>query len=226
MKYGPLITENEGHALLFIEKKLNTTAPHLYAIYRDQKDPHTLYIVMEYIRGISLGMAWLSLTETNKDSIAAQLRCIFDQMRALPSPEFFFYGSVNGGPVPHRYFYSRENDPAIIGPFQTEEEFGRAIALRSKKTWSESNIRSFLSDYLGRHLLLFVVIRLCLLINISIERMFLLGRSPTLVDWETAGWYPSYWEYAHIFPLLQWVGDWPEYDMWRIFLILCRWRVL
>lgn len=32
-----------------------------------------------------------------------------------------------------------------------------------------------------------------------------------LVDWETAGWYPSHWEYSHIFPLLQWVDDWPEY---------------
>ncbi|KAL4738169.1 hypothetical protein BDV11DRAFT_216131 [Aspergillus similis] len=27
------------------------------------------------------------------------------------------------------------------------------------------------------------------------------------VDWEMAGWYPSYWEYAHIFPLLQWIDD-------------------
>jgi thiamine kinase-like enzyme len=32
-----------------------------------------------------------------------------------------------------------------------------------------------------------------------------------LVDWEAAGWYPSYWEYAHIFPLLQWIGNWPAY---------------
>jgi thiamine kinase-like enzyme len=28
-----------------------------------------------------------------------------------------------------------------------------------------------------------------------------------LVDWELAGWYPSHWEYAHIFPLLQWIND-------------------
>ena len=32
-----------------------------------------------------------------------------------------------------------------------------------------------------------------------------------LVDRETAGWYPSYWEYAHIFPFLQWIDDWSAY---------------
>ena len=127
VKYGPLVTENEGHALLFVEKRLNNAAPRLYAMYRDGG---TVYIAMEYIPGISLEMAWPSLTEANKHSIVGQLRCIFDQMRALPSPGF--YGSVNGGPVPHRYFFSREKDPAITGPFQTEEDFGKAIALRSK----------------------------------------------------------------------------------------------
>jgi hypothetical protein len=29
-------------------------------------------------------------------------------------------------------FYSREKDTAVTGRFQTEEEFGKAIALRSK----------------------------------------------------------------------------------------------
>jgi serine/threonine protein kinase len=85
VKYGLLVTENEGYALLFVEERLNIAAPRLYAMYRDQD---TLYIVMEYIPSISLGIAWPSLTEANKNLIAGQLRCIFDQMRALPSPGF------------------------------------------------------------------------------------------------------------------------------------------
>ncbi|KAL4746588.1 hypothetical protein BDW72DRAFT_207202 [Aspergillus terricola var. indicus] len=125
-------------------------------MYRDRD---SLYTVMEYIPGVSLGMA--------------QLRCIFDQMRALPSPGF--YGSVNRGSVPHRYFFSREKDPTVTGPFQTEEEFGKAIALRSKAMWSETNRHSFLSDYLTSHL-------------------------PSALH-----------KYAYIFPLLQWIDDWPAY---------------
>lgn len=219
VKYGPLVTENEGHALLFVEKRLKIAAPRLYAMYRDND---TLYIVMEYIPGISLGMVWPSLTEANKNSIAGQLRCIFDQMRALPTPGY--YGSVNRGPVPHRYFFSREKDPAITGPFQTEEEFGKAIALRSKIMWSESNIHSFLSDYLARHLPLALRNHPPMFTHGDLYRENVLVKKfvnsvtneeeyevAALVDWEAAGWYPSYWEYAHIFPLLQWIDDWPEY---------------
>lgn len=127
VKYGPIMTENEGYALLLVEEQLNFPAPRLYAMYRHED---TLYIVMEYVPGISLGATWPSLIGANKHSIAGQLRCIFDHVRALPSPGL--YGSVDRGPVPHRYFWSREKYPAITGPFQTEEEFGRAIALRSK----------------------------------------------------------------------------------------------
>jgi serine/threonine protein kinase len=219
VKYGPLVTENEGYALLFVEERLNVAAPRLYAMYRDRD---TLYIIMEYIRGISLEMAWPSLTEANKHSIVGQLRCIFDQMRALPSPGF--YGSVNRGPVPHRYFFSREKDTAVTGPFQTEEEFRTAIALRSKTMWSESNSHSFLSDYLARHLPLALRNHPPMFTHGDLYRENVLVRKifnsvineeeyevAALVDWEIAGWYPSYWEYAHIFPLLQWIDDWPAY---------------
>lgn len=143
-------------------------------------------------------------------------------MRALPSPGF--YGSVNQGPVPHRYFFSREKDPTVTGPFQTEEEFGSAIALRSKKMWSESNSPSVLSDYLARHLSSALRDHPPVFTHGDLYRENVLVRkavSPVtkeeeyevaaLVDWEMAGWYPSYWEYAHIFPLLQWTDDWPAY---------------
>ncbi|KAL4786867.1 phosphotransferase family protein [Aspergillus varians] len=210
VKYGPLVTENEGYALLLVEKQLSMPAPRLYAMYRDRD---ILYIVMEYIPGISLGVAWPSLTKANKHSIVGQLRCIFDQMRALSSPGLS--GSVNQGPVPHRYFFSREKDPAVTGPFQTEEEFGKAIALRSKNIWSESNRHSFLSAYLARHLPLALCNHPPMFTHGDLYRENVLARKvvnsvtndeeyevAAFVDWETAGWYPSYWEYAHIFPLL------------------------
>ena len=213
------MTENEGYALLFVEEWLNIAAPRFYAMYRDRE---TLYIIMEYIPGTSLEMAWPSLTEANKHSIVGQLRCIFDQMRALPSPGF--YGSVNRGPVPHRYFFSREKDTAVTGPFQTEEGFGKAITLCSKNMWSESNRHNFLSNYLARHLPLVLRNHLPMFTHGDLYRENVLVREVVnsvtneeeygvvaLVDWETAGWYPSYWEYTHISPLLQWIDNWPAY---------------
>ena len=30
-----------------------------------------------------------------------------------------------------------------------------------------------------------------------------------IIDWEDAGWYPSYWEYASVAIAFQWDDDWP-----------------
>ncbi|KAI2785854.1 hypothetical protein POX_h09616 [Penicillium oxalicum] len=105
----------------------------------------------------------------------------------------------------------------------TEGEFGKAIALRSQAMWTESNSHSFLSDYLARHLPSALCNHPSTFTHGNLYRENVLVRKvvgsvaneeeeyevAALVDWETAGWYPSYWEYAHIFPLLQWIDDWP-----------------
>ncbi|EFQ97900.1 phosphotransferase enzyme family protein [Nannizzia gypsea CBS 118893] len=194
VKYGPLISENEGYALLFVEEQLSIAAPRLYAMYRDGD---ALYIVMEYIPGISLGMAWSSLTEANKHSI-----------------DFTAVSTEDPFPI----------DPSVTGPFQTEEDFGKAIALRSKIIWSKSISRSFHSDYLARYLPSALRNHPPMFTHGDLYRENVLVKKvvdsvtneeeyevAALVDWETAGWYPSYWEYGHIFPLLRWIDDWPEY---------------
>jgi hypothetical protein len=33
----------------------------------------------------------------------------------------------------------------------------------------------------------------------------------SLVDWEVAGWYPSYWEYASAFVAFRWNDDWNDH---------------
>jgi thiamine kinase-like enzyme len=89
---------------------------------------------------------------------------------------------------------------------------------------SESNHHSFLSDYLARHLPLTLCNHPPVVTHGDLWRENVLVRKvigsvtneeeyevAALVDWAAAGWYPSHWEYAHIFPLLHWGDDWPEY---------------
>ena len=53
------------------------------------------------------------------------------QLRSVPSPGIF--AGVNGGPLRHRFFFSRTPEPEVNGPFHDEKDFGMAMAIRSMR---------------------------------------------------------------------------------------------
>jgi aminoglycoside phosphotransferase (APT) family kinase protein len=219
VKYGIHIAENEGHALLFIEKHKFIPAPKLYAMYREKGK---LYLIMSYMPGIHLKSVWDSLSEGEKFYILEQLRSIWDQLRLIPAPTIF--SGVCGGPLRHRFFLWLKADPRITGPFQTEEDLDRALALRSLENWQGNQGRPYTPEFFARHLPKALQGHASVFThgdlhrrNILIEQLPSEGqgserrfRVSAIVDWEDAGWYPSYWEYAAIFVDWSWHDDWPE----------------
>ncbi|KKZ62343.1 hypothetical protein EMCG_03261 [[Emmonsia] crescens] len=218
VKYGTYVVENEGHALLFIERHLSIPAPRLYAMYRKGEK---LYLIMQYIPGTDLQTLWPLLSKLEKQSILGQLRSIFSEMRSVPPQDFF--GSVAKGPVPHRYFFSRDNNPAVTGPFQDEKDFNLALAERSRQNWADNNRHGWISDFLTRNLPSALKGHDSLFTHSDLHPQNIIVRQTAgpqsatkhyvvgaIVDWETAGWYPAYWEYAAAFALVQWIDDWPE----------------
>jgi hypothetical protein len=150
VKYGTLVTENEGHALLFLEKHPFIPAPRLYAMYRED---NKLYLIMSLMRGRRLELVWGDLFEHEKLHIVKQLRSIWDYIRSLPSPSLF--SSISGGPLRHHFFLWLEPEPKITGPFESEEKLNQALALRSRKNWegnqSGHGHQSSLSGISRRH---------------------------------------------------------------------------
>lgn len=52
-----------------------------------------------------------------------------------------------------------------------------------------------------------------------------------LLDWETCGWYPEYWEFVKCFKALPWPKGWPEfvlqtlsphYHEWAVYDLVTR----
>ncbi|KAF2455602.1 kinase-like domain-containing protein [Lineolata rhizophorae] len=217
VKYGTYVAENEGQTLLFIEQHLRIPIPRLYAMYRHDGK---LYLVMELIPGTELRLLWPSLSAEDKRSIAEQLRGIFDKLRSLPSPGYF--GSIAKRPLRHRYFLERNNDPIITGPFDREEDLSLALAKRSEQNWRDNGRHGWVSDFFARHLPTSLKGHQPTFTHSDLHPQNILIREvvnagsqdasyevSAIVDWETAGWYPAYWEYAAAFALFQWVDDWP-----------------
>ncbi|WEW57304.1 hypothetical protein PRK78_002769 [Emydomyces testavorans] len=224
VKYGVPYTnaENEGNAMLFIEQNLDIPAPLLYAMYwkRPKGEKRDwLYIIMEYIPGETLEVLWPGLSKSEKESILGQLRMIFKKMRSLPPQNFF--GNVTGGPIEHQYFWTKVKDPEVNGPFQTEKQFNLALAKHSRINWTDNHRHGWLADFYERNLPNALKGHESLFTHADLQRKNILVDKVTksgeshyvvtaVIDWETAGWYPSYWEYSAMFCVLQWMEDWPE----------------
>jgi serine/threonine protein kinase len=220
VKYGTGISENEGHALLFVEEHLRIPAPRLYAMYRDGR---TLYLVMEYLSGKCLKHIWTELEESDKLSIASELHTLCNQMRALPSPGYI--GNLSKGPVPHHFFWTMTPDRLINGPFESSAEVGLALAMHSQQNWATNNRRGFVSEWFARHLQTALGSHKSVFTHADLHPQNIIVREKVsgsgenqkrcyivsgVVDWESAGWYPDYWEYAGSFVDFDWRDDWPE----------------
>jgi aminoglycoside phosphotransferase (APT) family kinase protein len=216
------VHEREGQALLFLEHHLRdiVAVPKLYAMYRIAANGH-LCLIMERVQGESLEEMWPTLGENEKSALCRQLREMFQTIRDIRCPNF--YGSVEKGLVPHHLFHSRDGDRAICGPFDSEHDFNAGLVRKLQVVWAENGRHSYKADFyeknldnvLNGHRPVFshsdlqrknILVHRAELQASSIDKPFKVA----LIDWEDAGWYPSYWEYAAIFVAFEWTDDWPQ----------------
>ncbi|KAF4502560.1 phosphotransferase enzyme family [Fusarium agapanthi] len=229
VKYGTDVTEYKGNVLLFVERYLNIRAPRLYAMYRDESTD-CVYLIMEYIQGVSLETIWPSLSDALKASITSQLKQIFDEMGSLKPPENFI-GGIDGGSLRDPAFQTESPNSRINGPFKSPEEVGVALALASEEYWEDNGKSIWLPRFFSRHLgaalkdheVKFthgdLYMRNILVEKTSKANGTLNGdglkteqyRVKGIVDWEAAGWYPAYWEYATAMSRAQAQSEWPNH---------------
>ncbi|KAH6951656.1 hypothetical protein HG530_014985 [Fusarium avenaceum] len=234
VKYGRRVKEYEGNALLFVEKYLQIGAPRLYAMYRDEPSG-CLYLVMEHLPGVNLESVWPHLSNKSKSSVTMQLKDMFDQMRALEPPKDFI-GGIDGGTLRDAPFSMVDADPRVNGPFKSSKEVGLALALASQDRMVESGRPSWLPPFFTQHLSVALKDHEAQFThgdihmrNIVVEKVLSDGgpgnaelnereseqhheyRVRGIVDWESAGWYPAYWEYASALARAQEESDWPEH---------------
>ena len=224
--------------LFVAEKRPLIPVPKLYAAYaygpfdRDLGDygsVYDTYLFMEFVEGQTLEKAWSSYDGASKARIAAELKRYMRELHSIPAPDYI--GSVDKGHVtdfmfqwstpsrgwsvlclrclclfPHTYTYLISKLLLIlsVGPFDSEKEFNAAIAdgyINNVKGYVGPYVRELLNSH--KHKILFAHgdFRPT---NIIIKD----GHVAAIIDWEMAGWYPEYWEFAKALFVDNFVTDW------------------
>ncbi|KIX09142.1 uncharacterized protein Z518_00220 [Rhinocladiella mackenziei CBS 650.93] len=235
--YGEAAEELEVEAatVIFLRNTTRINLPKVYAVYR-LGDHGAVVIVMEFIPGSNLLEAWPRLSAAHKQQVCLDLKQQIDQLRNLPSLGYF--GGVGKRPMPDGIFWTGEGDersPGANGPFYSENELNNALVgktLLVDKTWNGRGpqrsqfYKRMLPDVLRNHASVFthadlqrknIIIQsssgseVSLTISGDFDHLQAADLRVALVDWEKAGWYPSYWEYCAASWAFRFDDDWPEY---------------
>ncbi|KAI4193932.1 MAG: hypothetical protein LQ346_003793 [Caloplaca aetnensis] len=205
VKYGDLRDFSEAHAIQFIGKHTSIPVPKIYCAFERKG---CTYIVMEFIRAYMVAYGWTTRSEESKGKIMSQLRSMTDEMRRIPRPAGLGIANVCGGSL----FDGRLPGPLRFGPFKTTDDFH----LHVREGWDRERcqalppipgdeIRDLLRQHDGTWPVCFTHGDLSSL-NILTRGDEVVG----IIDWETAGWYPSYWEYTNAWHVNPWNEFWQE----------------
>jgi thiamine kinase-like enzyme len=229
IKHGTGVSAIEGENMLFVKRETMVPVPRVYAIYSIKEiskytklEEHCSYIVMEYLEGRTLHDIWSSLDSQQKESISAQLRIYMDQLRTIPPPGY--YGSLGRcGLLDGIFWTGNDVTDGLDGPFDTEHDLNEAM--RRKAIYINPTAAEKVEFY-GQAFPVVLEGHTPVFTHGDFQRknFIVMNRVSTeaqdwklengafdvaIIDWEFAGWYPTYWDFAlAIFACGAWKDDW------------------
>lgn len=195
IKSSPFVTDDEVHAMRFARDKVHLPVPKvLYVPPRPKKPDGTVVgsgawcICMEECPGQSLDKVINAMTEDDLDHIAKQLSDILHRMSEVHSS---LLGNVHDGPY-HNMFFPEHLSPEKS--FESVDEFIDAYRRLFLLVCTETFTENLLSQ-LPRDASITFTHGDLLPKNIMVDGTTITG----IIDWETGGFYPSYWEYCRMY---------------------------
>lgn len=187
VKFGQDMDLSEAATLRFLSQNTSLPVPKVLCAFTHGD---MSYIVMERIKGEILGVGWVRRSEESKNKLLTQLKNMVLEMRELRPPKAIVISSASGGPL---YDGRIAGTSLRFGPFSSIQSFHRHL-----RTGMDFNPRldSEIQDLIKQHDRDHWPI---VLTHGDLSSLNILARGDDIVgiiDWETAGWYPSYWEYT------------------------------
>jgi aminoglycoside phosphotransferase len=190
IKSTPFTSLAEAEAMRFVFKSTSIPVPKVYKAFEHKG---RTYIVMERLPGQNLSVGWAQRSDESKARIFEQLRSMIQKIRDIPPPEDTGVSNICGGPICDQ----RLPRDAYWGPYPSIREFHREL-----RNGIEAD--SLSHDEHGAQVQKLIsfhdsVCETPIFTHGDLSSLNLLAdgdRVVGIVDWETAGWMPSYWEYT------------------------------
>ncbi|GLA42223.1 hypothetical protein AnigIFM63309_010551 [Aspergillus niger] len=183
---GSNLPTSEVPNIQFVQEQTSIPVPTVIESWTERE--HTL-ILMRRIPGEPLSNVWSKLTIDEKNKIAKQTAEYLQQLRALQSNKIQCLG---GRPVFSNFLFKNEGSNEVPrGPFASDDELWaemerglnekipEAARVRLRQCMPSAMPYTFTHGDLTN-------------VNIMVENGELTG----IIDWETAGYFPVWWEYV------------------------------
>jgi len=185
VKYGDRVDLAEAAAMQFVARHTSIPVPRIHCAFTRRHG--VTYIVMEHIDGDDVGRGWVFRDERSKAAIRAQLARFVREMRQIPAPGPGV-ANVDGGSL----FDPRISVPTWrFGPFTSIQAFHEFLHDGySPEPLSPPEVGDLIAQHNGSWPQPTFTHGDLSSLNILANGDRVVG----IVDWETAGWFPSYWE--------------------------------
>lgn len=201
VKYGPRVHLSEASTMIFISQHTSIPVPRVICAFTHST---WTYIVTERIEGHMLSKDWVYRSEDSKAKLLSQLKQYICEMRELQPPKGMLgVVSVDGGSLSD----CRIPGPSLrFGPFETIQDFHRHLRMDMDfDPRLDPDVQELIRQQSKSWPLVFT--------HGDLSSLNILARGNDLVaivDWETAGWYPSYWEYTSAYQVNPQNSFWVE----------------
>ncbi|KAK0111261.1 hypothetical protein ONS95_001633 [Cadophora gregata] len=183
----------------FVANHTSSPIPKVYCAFERKG---CKYILMERVQGQILRDGWWKRSPEYKAKILAQIKEMVEQMRRIPPPPGQGISNVAGGPL----FDSRISGGSFHGPFNTLQDFHRHLREGYEGEREHEHDANRLVEWHKQYCTKPVFTHGDLsTLNILVRGDEVVG----IVDWETAGWWPEYWEYTSTWHVN------PHNEFWR-----------
>jgi thiamine kinase-like enzyme len=144
---------------------------------------------MDYIKGSELTDSWASLSAEQRNGIFKDLKDYIEQMRVLSPPNPGRLESADGSGLFDITRFGGQPFPIFDSVKEFHTHLGHDFVVNSedhREAWSRF-------EAMGKRLYHTTFTHSDIAPRNIIVRK---GKIAAIVDWETAGWYPEYWEYT------------------------------